>query len=1810
MAWFLGGENVMRFRIAAIACLLLLAALPAARAQGIDCSRARSPTEKAICASPALHALDSQIASAYADALARQPDRREAMHAGLLSWLKQRDAACTVPAAALERCLSGQMTARLAALAPPVSPPPASAARTEAAADPALPAAAANPPSPVAFLDAASLPASPEADTLLHVTSPGRFTIAAHSATGAALQLVDMLTGPTEAAGIAGAQDGRLDQLLDIGAYKLRLLSRPGATGAVAVTVTPFHDAAPPAALPPTGRTVSTTLRDGEQRAFWLLVPPGDGANVRIEAAGRALADLRLWRDGREMAALQPERLRIDSTPAHPLENLRLTGHVEPGTYLAIAYGGVALPWTDGAADQPFYLRSGASPALAEGFAGGTVGPFGSEVFALPPYARLLRLDLPAPAAADIRVGDAVGPIQKNSREPHVVLRGPQGTQDVAELRGAAGQPYTLRALDRATDEQFDRPGTWWIAAATTGAGGDELPPTVLLEEQQAPDQPLRIVASTAPRVGPNAPWRGRFNLRGPSSLLFQVPAGGDVAFNSTGVAVKHGRSGSATLPADYYRLDLAPQTGSLGSLEFTLGTPGSPPPPLASPLPADPVIPLGIYTLQRGQSLTLHAGTGPDVTTGLVARRVPVALAEGPLVATVAAGDTLAVPVQIAPGGTLSVSELGVGPIPYGQQGGAGAGVTVVIPVADHARTVALGWRRTAVALTAIPAPPAPDRVAAVQAGTPAFLDLRRGEERGFTLAVPEGGLFRVETLGRLHTSGRLATPFIPDLASDDAGGAGLNMLIQSALRAGRYRVDVKAVDSAGHLGLLASPAPLLPGSTLRPGGSVRASLPAGSGVAFPLDVMGGAEDSYHLDVLSLGAAWTGRLEDAEGWPVAKPGPLDGLATKLRPGRYQIVVQPDAVARRVAARLTRVVQPVEITGHGPHTLPFEAPQTATWREPDRTGDPRAPDQWNFSLPGPAPVTLTLSDGMAAELHRAGEASPVTRVVGKWTGDLEAGDWQLDATSLGRNDRLTYTIGLTSPDLQPGAARAVTLPATVAFSLAAPRVATLTSWGTVPVKATLRRGDAVVARYGARPDDWNIAASRLLPPGRYTMELQPAAPPDLTPAQTTAANADDDSNPPADDEQEQQTSATKGVTAGDSASSTGDTSSDETKETPKVELRLALPPVLPAIAAPAQAALLRGDGVHVLSLAKPEPGSLVVAAVASSAPTVLALERQEPAGWRTVAIDTGVSPVAAAPSDGGDAAWRVEAWAVDGGPDAIQMAARAITLPGSAPGAVTLAALDGMPAPVAAGRVAFAGPGIASVDAARELLAGGWPGHALASAGGTAVVDGRDLWLLARQPVTATAEPLGIASGAAVTMALPAGLAATLPGAADGMVQLWRADSGSGQPSLGLGAGVAGNSAVALASGPVTLRGDGLRLRLTRLAPSLATDRAVNGAAQLTIPAGTALPVTLPPGDKAVQLDLAPGIAAFAGWHDAAPAAVWGASAPVSRSLAGAWTELLLVNTSDAPAPARIAEQPSPAAETLRPGAVQKRFYGAAGSFDLPFDAPAGAMLSIAGDAALTAVTDAAVARGASIAVEGTGRAVVTHGPGAVAVWLTAPGVSPWPDAPAQAVSLPARLTLSGSAAALALTAERPMLLHVSTTAPVLAGLRQAGRDDAPALFPAGAELHRAIAAGPVTLRLFPADDGALGGTASVWAEPLLPLGEGLGAAVAVAPGGAAAWSFTLAKAATIGVGVRTDPDQAQARLLNAAGAVVGEGVAQLRPLPAGDYVLEARVPATASPTLLRPALVGITPRGNGPPPDVAEGYLELVGMKPAGSAR
>ena len=96
-----------------LAALPLLFALPAAPAvAGMDCARARTPTEKTLCADAALHRLDDELGAAYARLrAAQQPGQNEALRQAQRGWLKQRDA-CGSDA----ECLRQRYDTRLAEL--------------------------------------------------------------------------------------------------------------------------------------------------------------------------------------------------------------------------------------------------------------------------------------------------------------------------------------------------------------------------------------------------------------------------------------------------------------------------------------------------------------------------------------------------------------------------------------------------------------------------------------------------------------------------------------------------------------------------------------------------------------------------------------------------------------------------------------------------------------------------------------------------------------------------------------------------------------------------------------------------------------------------------------------------------------------------------------------------------------------------------------------------------------------------------------------------------------------------------------------------------------------------------------------------------------------------------------------------------------------------------------------------------------------------------------------------------------------------------------------------------------------------------------------------------------------------------------------------------------------------------------------------------------------------------------------------------------------------------------------------------------
>ncbi|MBX5199324.1 DUF1311 domain-containing protein [Rhizobium sp. NZLR10] len=1854
-------------------------------AQSFDCGKAQSAIEKAICASPALIAEDTALAASYRQALTDlngDPTRLDDLRQKQRLWLADRNKSCVdTDPVRLSACLTTRYQTRLATLVaasaspsqkPPASvvePAPSTASETQAAATqdaPAPSAAAVSQPAPVKappqlvsqpHLALDQLPADREGSTLLMVETPGHITIRTQSAAGAALQLVDMIAGPGDRMGAAGVSDGRIDALLDKGTYKIRVFGAKGAAGDVRLTAQAYQELEQPDAALTSLTPIHADLSDLQQRSYWIDIP--DSGRVDIEAVGRSLQDLRLWRNGTDIAALSPKMSIFELKPGLPMTRAALTGTVEPGRYLVTAYGGQKLVWTNSDAAEPFHIRAGTQISLAGGIAENVIGPFGSIRFEAPADLDTFRLELPQSAAAVLRAGRISGTatafqsaaIDKASREPTATLSLSSDSQpSIVEVSGYEGQHFQLRGLRFSTETQFKGSVPNLISLDVAGEGGDEIPATALLVRQDSSGK-ATIVASDLPHLGPGQAWRRRFNLRGPTSLLFEMTQAGQIAIRTSGVALHadispvlvgnapraDGRNADRfDLDAGYYLLRLLPDNNAVGILDLSFGTPGLVP-PVQPAAPARTTISFGIREAEKATRYQIITNAAPGLLTGPRAVALPADLQGRPLAlwqptdasalreslpdqpmsnipapvprAKGAANDDanalsrpasaadLQIDIHVPLGGTIAAVDMHNTSVAFATSNqrvdAKGRTLTLRFPAPAAARSIVVSWQPDAAAAQKI-APQTP--ASPLIGGRSQFLDLAENAQKSYRLEVAEGGLYRIETLGRLQTSLSLGTSFLPGLGEASDNGGGHNALLQTYLRAGTYQIDVSAQNSSGHLGVSVTPASLLTAASLVADGTSRGALSGGRGAIVPIEIA--TAGTYQLDLYSLGEDLTARLEDAEGWPLTAPGPLSTLSQDFTPGHYRLVILPRDVDTRFVARLRPVIDPPQLQGHGPHPLAFNQAQAFQWREPQSKSDARVADSWTFDLLADADVSIDLTEGMIGALFRD-DKDQIARFVAapQFTGTLKAGHYRIDLMSLAHDDRLDYQITLNTQDLQPGEARFVNLPAELSFNVDKDRVVSLGTFGRSEIKGVLKdEHGTVVERLTGRSDDWNIALSTLLPAGSYTLALDQAA------ASGTASSQSGDSS----DDQD--------TDSGDGEQEPGDDQAD----VGDLEVQFALPQEQPQPALTESGTTeVNGASVFTFPLPANTKDQLALVVAQSTSDLVLSVEKRDADGsWKPQAFARGRTPLIAWPASEGDIQWRASVWTLDGGTAPIKIAARSITRDMREPGDIALepVAIDGLDLSLNVALAHAPSAGFVDLGAAADLLVGATADRPLTAAmPGLFAPQSDRLWLVSRTTSHAQVNPAQPKAEIALTLA-PADQA-IIPAAPPlpGKVRLWRADSAFGQPGLtaGRGMGISLNSAVALSDNQDlhiwnAASDDSLQLRLKPIDAAELEPVQLNGTLTATIPAFSARPVKLAPGVKRLTLDLAPGIAVVSAPSTSQLLNVWSGAAPLSRSIATSTEEIWLVNLTGDAGSTRISLSPGQAV-TLSNDQIKRRFFGTVGSEEIAVDAMKGDVLNVSGGAATFIGADGRVLRGDRISVSGPGQLIVDHGAGLLALWLERGGKSPWPTPEPKSMTLPQSVTLEGEAMAFRLDPAQPMVLDVSTDAPVIVGLEQEGHRDLQ-LFPTGAEFHRYLAAGEAVLTLYSTHEGPLSGSLDMTATAVVPVNDGIGAPVVLAPGATALFGFEVKKSGNIGVGLRSDPDLAIGRLLDAKGQVLGDGVNQLKQLAAGSYLLEARAPADAPALIVRPSVVGLSPPPAGPPPEIISDYLQRAGLKPTGS--
>ncbi len=1669
---------------------------------------------------------------------------------------------------------------------------------------------------PPAELERTEVPAAGSAAVELTVRRFGRYAISAASAQGVALTLVRRMSGPGESDGVPGERDGRLDVLLERGRYLVRTEGHAQASGTAALSVVPYeeHNPEPLPELMPL-KLVETGLGETGQRSWWLQIGKDDEQPVILEAAGRCLSDLRLWRDGSWLEPVRPETGTVKPETGRPLRLRRIVTTLRPGLYLVTASGGPPEPWPAGGEARPLFLRLGIPQLPATSRQRVAVGPTGLDHWLVPAGTGLVSVDLPERSPLELeatllgnqtlserRYGSVtLGP---KDRTPSAVIRTPipGSRMGVVTIRAATGQPYLLTTLR--TEDRFKFVRTALVAAVRTGFPADSLPMTgVILDRSGHP------VAARTVTVGPDRPWSGRYDMGGAGSVFLWVDHPGTYTLELGGTKTWARIEPFPTPPRPAYRppesqtghstwelegglavLSLFP--GIPGIVEIAL-TPGDmdAAAPAPTPLPDLEAIRSGLavqfaaFHGNGGEFYRFFTGTIPGVHIGFLVRQRPVTL-ETPVPLLLEAGEPLRLPVRITEAAVARATTSSGDPVPLSADGSPparelrlepGRHELLLSPPPSGGTLCSLEATPVRL-LEATPLPPLPPavldarpRLPVLRAGAPPMpLQLGHEDHTDLLVEVDRPGFWIARSTGLLDTTGLLTDRTGAGRFEDDDSGPGYNFEIPAALESGLYGLRVATIGSSrGTCGVALVRNDPVDGGEVAPGRDASVRLGPWHGARFAVHVP--AAGRYRLEAMTLSGVPACRLEDAAGWPIERVGIPAWFDRRFEAGELTLVVLPAAGERTVLVRLEPVPEPPAFEGHGPHALPFDTTVRHTWREPAAGGE-RTPDVWTFGLPVPVPVEITLTGGVTGRLlgpsGRPVEGAGRIAAGEPWKGTPpEAGTYRLEVRSGIPNDRLPYTVRVEPGALLPGMARELALPAEL--TLATPGgVTAIETFSDADTTATLLGPDGtVVARSDDRGDDWNPGFVQPLEAGTYTLRVEPFG---------------------------------------------------TTRKTVRVALSLRKTVEHRPVSPPDHRVLDATGAVHVVPV-QASSGSVLLVSASGPVPLGLALERREGDGWRTVAGRSGRTVALEATTGGGPLRLRV--WPLVPASGGLELSVAAARPRKAGPGAlargVETAPPPRGPAATAVALADLGSPGVLRLDApVPGLRAVDREGRPLEPVTGTAIptATGR-LWLATPRATRLRGRRLTLASDrASVPVPRDRTVTVDLEPASGPSVVLARSTAGTvllAATADGFAACRPGDGVTALVLGPGASRvllhladgdGDGGIVTVERRLFGPETRPLAGPAEHLAVPTH-GLALELPGGDAAWSLDAGPEVVAAFEDERHGELTVTVPGQPGTVALAGAFGRVLLLPVNGKGGVAALHRLPGdPLPQSVEPGAPAVLAGRDGGLVRLDVEPSTEAVLTAEG-AGLTVVTDAGTLSGAGEAVPEPGAAWVEPLEPASAVWFGPP------ERPATALLTaaadtgpcepPCRAADPDGVLGLRLEPAEPAVLTVRLPAGTAARLDGAGT--AAAWFQAAEGVrHLPVPAGTAVLSV----RSLLAGhpaRAFVTATPVREAGEGAGEPVVLGPGDAVGFRFTVPERRSIGVGVAAQPDTVTATLLDATGAVAGRGVDQLRELDPGPYVL---LVANGGPetVTVRPAIAGLEPPPSGPPEDVVRHYLELSG--------
>lgn len=1663
------------------------------------------------------------------------------------------------------------------------------------------------------------VPVATRAGTVVAVERFGRYSIRTTSKHGVQLQLIDRRAGPRDRSGSAGSQDGRIDVFLDRGEYKIITEGHGGATGTARLDMLPFDEVNGP--KPPQiveFKPIDERLDDLQKRSYWLHVP--QQKTVVIEAAGRNLSDLRLWKDGLWLLAEPPNHAETTPKVGRPLHVRRISQTLDAGLYLLVAYGGPPAKWADDDGTHPFHLRYGIRPLAAASRRHFTVGPFGYDRWLVPHPANHFRVELHEAKPVELRVsefeatrafneGGARGAITKKTMPPttSVNSNARNGGFSIVTIRADAGQPYVLQHFD-AHSYSWNQSGPTWISTVHSGTAEDSIDATgfVTRHGRRGDRNPVDAYARDVVELSKRSAWSRRFNALEQTTMFIDVREPGKYVLEFSGALAKFRvEPYFSSTPKDYkqppfvrstrefeldqrlYVLTIAPINKGIVQVGLRHRSGGR------TQEHVQPNLRFERLNLDGSGHYTLHMNRQPGVMTGVVVRSLPIDLTEGLPLALRPSERVRFEATASEAGRVLVLDEQGKSQA-FLLDGKRTTGAARVdsgrheIEVEGNGKVIA----QLAVVFEPrrlspdVPLPPLPDAVLAglpnferLTNNTPLRFDLERNASATFLVSASEEALYRLESTGLLETQGELRTRTIPNLVSAKTNGVGRNFLIQQFVGPGDYQLGVSTLGrSRGHLGLRLERSPFADGGVLTDGTTARTTLAAGQGVVYRFRIEEAAR--YRLRSIGVDRTFNIRLEDVDGWPIVSPNRRGDLTRHFDKGSYRWVVLPGSVDLRVVTRMTRVASSPKFAGHGPHALPLDTTARHEWRESSKDSV-RAPDRWQFELGGPSDVTISLSNEMRADLVSMDSNAVVATVppFRGFSGKLGAGRYEIRAVHARRNDRVDYTLLVKPVSLVPGLTRSYSAPTTIQLAVGRTGLIELASYGSEDLRAELidEKGELIAAN-DDRIDDWNFHVARQLEPGPYTLRLVPVGRRRASVAVTMSAPTRKD---------------------------------------------------LPALTLPFAGLVDPAGEMHVYPIEVGPKAEILVVGARSKETIGLAIEETTASGPRIIDSATGRTASIELPI-GNQRKLALRVWSIDRRNQPLELTAAAIAVSGHSERDLTkgvyVTKVAGIEPPVVATRIALQSSGVFELpDGATGVRACSAGGEACDSVSRLATAPSVALWLVRRLPSDKTqglikAKRLVIpSSGNRPTgIELIAGRPAVVDFAAGGKGPIVaRIDGIIGQPRLhfedadrpDLASAVGDKSMVTVSINPsrnaVRAHGQGqARLSVRRFDNPTSSPGAL-GTSEIAVKGGGAHRIALPAGAKQLRLSLEHGAIVAIETAGVVTSVHWAKDASLDESLESSADSLLVLNPDIRERRVAIEAIPIERPLALTASAPFERVFTRAGAVHL--DVPPGqtSPLRIVGatSGAVLIGRDGTVSRGDTHDAHLGGALTIPHGASTVLAWFDGADAfvaAAVPTTVSLSSDRPRYVALEGAGARVAIDLERRALVHLRAPTPaiVTAPGVAASRVDIEAN---GVDVMRVLPAGRSEISLRAMAGAPLYGRAEFVAHDLTALEEGLGPEVLVPSGSVRAFAFSTAKKGNVGVGVSAESDVVQSVLYTVDGTELGRGLLQLHDLDAGAYVLVLRVAANGAPVRARPVIVGVADPGVGPPNERIRHYIDLA---------